>query len=440
MLSISTLSSASQAKNYYQQTDYYIDGTKQNEWFGKGADKLGLSGEVNFTAFEQVLLGNLPDGTKMATGYSKGEAKHRPGYDLTFSAPKSLSILALVADDKRLVHAHQEAVKETLAHVEKTLMATRVKKKGEIEVHQTDNMVASLFLHTDSRALDPNLHTHCVIANVTAFDKWRAIYGDDFYKNKMELGFHYRNILAEKLHQLGYDFYVKSKEGLIEIEGVSQEMLDLFSTRRQQILDKLETMNGDSGKAAAIANLLTRANKQSITMDEAKLAWDSMMQQAGLSKEDLTERVKDSEVRGPVEPSTPDSIATQAIDNAIQDHVATASVFTVREVMKTAGRYTVGHNVSDNYLTKSLEAAIDSNQVMYAGEGWLTTRAARLKELQLIKDVKEHQLHNWHILGLGSEVLSKRAFADEKQRLIAKDLVNGTVAKIVYMLTCGHNL
>ena len=117
-------------------------------------------------------------------------------------------------------------------------------------------------------------------------------------------------------------------------------------------------------------------------------------------------------------------IRSQPCHRPIQDHVATASVFTVREVMKTAGRYTVGHNVSDNYVTKSLEAAIDSNQVMYAGEGWLTTRTARLKELQLIKDVKEHQLHNWHILGLGSEVLSKRAFADEKQRLIAKDLVN----------------
>lgn len=109
MLSFSQVKSAGSAGNYYTEKDnYYVIGSMEERWQGKGAELLGLEGKVDKQVFTE-LLGKLPDGSDL-TRIQDGVNKHRPGYDLTFSAPKSVSMLAMLGGDKRLIDAHNRAV------------------------------------------------------------------------------------------------------------------------------------------------------------------------------------------------------------------------------------------------------------------------------------------------------------------------------------------
>ncbi|HBY9763097.1 TPA: conjugative relaxase [Klebsiella pneumoniae] len=150
MLSVSTVKSASKASVYYFEEDnYYFQGEQSTAWYGAGAESLGLEGPVKQEMFKQVLEGKLPDGSDL-THMVGNENKHRPGYDLTFSAPKSASILALVYGDKTVLDAHKWAVERTLYEVEK-LASTRTYSGGETTFEQTGNLVIAQFLHDTNR-------------------------------------------------------------------------------------------------------------------------------------------------------------------------------------------------------------------------------------------------------------------------------------------------
>jgi conjugative relaxase-like TrwC/TraI family protein len=178
MLSVSTVKSAGKAGAYYTAEDnYYFLGEQSTEWYGTGAENLGLEGPVNRDTFVQVLEGQLPDGTDLRR--MQGDVnKHRPGYDLTFSAPKSVSVLALVTGDKFLVESHREAVRRTLDDVEK-LATTRTMTDGISEMEKTGNIVAAVFMHDTSRNLEPQVHSHAVLANATLSEAgWKTLSTD----------------------------------------------------------------------------------------------------------------------------------------------------------------------------------------------------------------------------------------------------------------------
>ena len=173
--SVSALSSAGQAASYYEADDYYAEGSMApSEWFGEAAEKLGLSGEVDREKFAELLEGRIA-GQQLGTTRD-GKVEHRPGWDITLSAPKSVSIMAEVAGDKRLIKAHGAAVKVALAHIEKHMAATRVRQGGEVRREATDNLAIATFRHATSRAQDPQLHTHSVIINATQDEdgNWRS--------------------------------------------------------------------------------------------------------------------------------------------------------------------------------------------------------------------------------------------------------------------------
>nr|VUD33146.1 conjugal transfer nickase/helicase TraI [Raoultella sp. NCTC 9187] len=112
MMSIGSVKSAGSASNYYTDKDnYYVIGSMDERWQGKGAEALGLDGKVDKQVFTDLLKGKLPDGSDL-TRMQDGVNKHRPGYDLTFSAPKSVSVMAMIGGDKRLIDAHNQAVTE----------------------------------------------------------------------------------------------------------------------------------------------------------------------------------------------------------------------------------------------------------------------------------------------------------------------------------------
>ena len=185
MLSIGALASAAQGASYYERDGYYAkDDPEHREasaWAGKGAEELGLKGPVDPGTFRAVLEGRVPDGsgTELGRRGRDGERLHRPGRDLTFSAPKSVSIEALVGGDDRIVEAHDRAVAATLAWVEKNAAGTRMKDPDTGKMARVGNqkIVAATFRHDTSRNLDPQLHTHAVLANMVKGEdrKWRSM-------------------------------------------------------------------------------------------------------------------------------------------------------------------------------------------------------------------------------------------------------------------------
>ena len=170
--SIGKIASAPQGVTYYERDGYYAkdDPTHReaSAWAGKGTDALGLSGSVDSDAFTAILEGKVPGGSPLGRRDKDGNVLHRPGRDVTLSAPKSVSLVALVGGDHRIVAAHDRAVQRTLAWIEGNAIETRMQDQATGTMVRTggQNMVAATFRHDTSRNLDPQLHTHCVIAHL----------------------------------------------------------------------------------------------------------------------------------------------------------------------------------------------------------------------------------------------------------------------------------
>ena len=296
MLSIGALTSAAQGASYYERDGYYAKDDPEHKaasgWFGKGAEDLGLKGPVDPEIFRQVLEGKVPDGsgTELGRRGKDGEILHRPGRDLTFSAPKSVSIAALVGGDDRIVEAHDRAVKATLDWVEKNVAETRMKDPatGQMVRAGGQKIVAATFRHDTSRNLDPQLHSHAVVANMVKGEdeKWRSMANERLYGSKMLLGALYRSELAASLTRLGYDIEKTHADGRFEIAGVSRDTIEAFSTRRAEIEAAMEERglgtSADNPRLAERASLMTRAKKRDIDRGELRGVWERQAADLGL--------------------------------------------------------------------------------------------------------------------------------------------------------------
>ncbi|HAW1154929.1 TPA: type-F conjugative transfer system pilin acetylase TraX [Escherichia coli] len=222
MMSIAQVRSAGSAGNYYTDKDnYYVLGSMGERWAGRGAEQLGLQGSVDKDVFTRLLEGRLPDGADLSR-MQDGSNRHRPGYDLTFSAPKSVSMMAMLGGDKRLIDAHNQAVDFAVRQVE-ALASTRVMTDGQSETVLTGNLVMALFNHDTSRDQEPQLHTHAVVANVTQHNgEWKTLSSDkvgktgfieNVYANQIAFGRLYREKLKEQVEALGYETEVVGKHG-----------------------------------------------------------------------------------------------------------------------------------------------------------------------------------------------------------------------------------
>ena len=275
MLSIGALSSAAQGASYYERDGYYAKDDPEHRdasaWAGKGAEELGLKGTVDADTFRQVLEGRVPDGsdTRLGRRGKDGSIEHRPGRDLTFSAPKSVSIAALVGGDRRIVEAHDRAVAATLAWVEKNVAETRMKDPdtGMMGRVSGQKIVAATFRHDTSRNLDPQLHTHAVLANMVQGEdgKWRSMANESLYANQKLIGMLYRSELAAGLGRLGYGIEKTHADGRFEIAGVSREEIEAFSSRRAEIEAAMDARglgaSADNPRIAERAALMTRARE-----------------------------------------------------------------------------------------------------------------------------------------------------------------------------------
>jgi conjugative relaxase-like TrwC/TraI family protein len=247
---------AGYARKYLEQSDYYAENERvTGHWFGRGAEKLGLTGEVRHEQFERLRVGLHPEtGEKLRQRKSpaKESAKENHGrnlYDFTISAPKSVSLIAILGKDERLIEAHNRAVEKTLAEMERAA-ATRVRARNQDSDRITGNLIVGRYNHLDSRRLDPQLHTHCAAANMTwdqEEKKWKALQAGGIYARSGFLTEVYRNELAHELGPLGYEM-TPGKNGP-EIAGVPQTLIDKFS-------------QGSREKEAAIAAFIEKNGRE----------------------------------------------------------------------------------------------------------------------------------------------------------------------------------
>ncbi|GDJ98203.1 conjugative transfer relaxase/helicase TraI [Escherichia coli] len=285
MLSFSVVKSAGSAGNYYTDKDnYYVLGSMGERWAGKGAEQLGLQGSVDKDVFTRLLEGKLPDGADLSR-MQDGSNKHRPGYDLTFSAPKSVSMMAMLGGDKRLIDAHNQAVDFAVRQVE-ALASTRVMTDGQSETVLTGNLVMALFNHDTSRDQDPQLHTHAVVANVTQHNgEWKTLSSDKVGKtgfsenvlaNRIAFGKIYQSELRQRVEALGYETEVVGKHGMWEMPGVPVEA---FSGRSQAI--RAAVGEDASLKSRDVAALDTRKSKQHVDPEVRMAEWMQTLKETG---------------------------------------------------------------------------------------------------------------------------------------------------------------
>jgi conjugative relaxase-like TrwC/TraI family protein len=212
-------------KNYYHQG--------KSLWSGQGALKLGLLGAINDEeAFKNVISGRSPDGREQLNARVLKPDERRAALDCTFSAPKSVSLMALVGGDTRLIDAHHQALKETLELIEQRYAYTRVTSDNGRHRIKTGNLVVAQFDHIESRDLDPHLHTHCLLMNMTQTPdgRWLSLGNNEIFANKKFLGMAYQSYLAREVQKLGYEIE-PLKHGQFDIKGFKSEDLETFSAR-----------------------------------------------------------------------------------------------------------------------------------------------------------------------------------------------------------------
>jgi conjugative relaxase-like TrwC/TraI family protein len=259
MMTLSKALSAGQAQKYYdaeytnaRESYYSEDDNIDGEWFGKLAKEWGLAGAVDKEAFARLTEGQEPRSGEQLIRHIKvkeyenkyGEkvnnSEHRAGYDATFSAPKSVSLAALVGDDDRIRQAHRKAVKTALGELQNYVQA---RMGGNTPAQTTRNFAAALFEHDSARPdketgyAAPQLHTHAVIFNLTRLDNDRIkpVQPIELYRSQKYATAIYRAVLSEQLQALGYQVEVDSRTGAPEIKGFSEEYLVASSPRRKQI-------------------------------------------------------------------------------------------------------------------------------------------------------------------------------------------------------------
>ncbi len=306
MMSATLVSAGAASSGYYKAEGYYAAGSKEAEqaatWFGRAAETMGLKGQVDDALFTQLLDGQtfhrkgdaLEPGRLMGR-IIDGERQHRAGLDLTFSAPKSVSVAALVYQDDRLIEAHDAAVKTAMTHVQDHLVQTRYHVNGQMKMQTGGDIIAGLFRHDTSRLLDPQLHTHAVIANQVYHPdgSTTALHNDLIFKAQKLGSEIYRNELSRAAQSLGYQVEREGKDRLIVLRDVPEELVTNFSKRRQEIETALaERKMPENAKTAELAALATRATKnQGIDRAELSNAWEKEAANLGITRDDMNQHI-----------------------------------------------------------------------------------------------------------------------------------------------------
>ncbi|OWK39504.1 MobF family relaxase [Fimbriiglobus ruber] len=382
MLRINAIPNTAAAKAYYALSDYMIEGENlEAHWHGKGADLLGLEGTVDQQDFERLCDNLHPKSGLQLT--AKHLENRRVGYDLTFSVPKSISILYALGQDDRLPNEFRGAVADTMAEIEREI-STRVRRKGADFDRKTGNLVWTDYLHHTSRPIngtpDPQLHVHAVVFNAT-FDseekQWKAgqfggIKTDAPYFQAM-----FRTRLANRLQALGYD--IRKTKDDFEITGVPERTIKEFS-RRTTLIEKTADLLG-------IKKPETKAKLGATTREPKKegQTWDSLVK-GWEDRVTLRERhaIHETVVNSHRETPLPELANAAGLDWAMRHSFERSSVVSERELVTTALKHGLG-SVTPEGIYKELGSRKDLIRRDVDGRTMVTTKGVLNEERKILE-------------------------------------------------------
>lgn len=425
MLSISSI--RGDAGYYSHKDNYYASGSLESRWLGEGAERLGLKGEVASADMDAVRQGRLPDGSDLSR-MADGVNKHRSGYDLTFSAPKSVSMMILIGGDTRLLEAWNRSVESGMKEVEK-LISARITESGKTDTVLTGSMVAALYNHDTSRALDPQIHTHALVFNATfAQDKWRALasdtrmktgFGENLYALQVAIGNLVLQPFRQEAEKLGYETVAAGKNGLWELKDVP---VAPFSSRSQAIR---EAAGPDASKKSRdVAALDTRQAKAWADPDLLKADWRRRLTD---EKFDIDNYISQAQARveapGPVvgahggirAPGQPGGAVTdEQVQKALSDTISALSEkkvqFTWSEMLAgTVNRLPSAPGLFEQ-ARAGIEAAIEGQRVIPLDR----EKGIFTSDIHLLNELSVHQLARTAVAEQSVLVFPERATARDR--------------------------
>jgi conjugative relaxase-like TrwC/TraI family protein len=473
MLSFKFVTSAGGAAHYFENSDdYYTKNDHKGQWEGEGAKLLGLEGGVDSAVFKNLLEGRLPNGEQVRKGIPKTQgngkvSKQRLGIDFTFSAPKSVSIAALVNGDMKIIQAHDEAVKAAIKLLESKAIA-RKKERGISFRQRTLNLTVATFRHDLSRTQDPQLHTHSVAMNLTQRDdgKWVALTNDEMLKSIKVVGAYYRAELAQRLEAMGYD--IRATRNGFEMANVSDEAIKLFSKRSQQIEAILESKGLDRDKAGTqmkqAVTQATRPNKTDADREELRKEWIAVLEEAGIKLkkegryEEIITKVKEAaeEFGRAVVPQkiwekfegktakTTEEIARNSVDYAVEHLMERQGIFTMGELLERAYMRGLGvFSEIENEVEKAKkDGRIIAELPLYqSAKSFSKDKRAEEKDFQHDKfkhDTEEQKFttSSWVAMTM---VRTGKSQA-EAEKIVADSIQNGRLVKTEERFTTGEML
>ena len=374
--------------NYYEDgaDDYYAKEGDSAEWQGEGALELGLDGAIDSELakerFRQLLAGEV-DPAEPGRRFGRKDSKERIGVDLTFSAPKSVSMQALIAGDPAIIRAHDAAVRSAIDAAEKMAQA-RQKIDGKTHIEKTEKLVVAKFRHETSREKDPQLHTHAVVMNLTqrADGKWRALKNDEIVKHTRYLGSVYRAELAVELQKAGYELR-HGRDGMFELAHISRDQIAAFSQRSAQVeqglAEKGLTRETASTAQKQATTMQTRSHKTKDDRENIHGAWQQKAKEAGI---DFAAR----EWAGDKSPERLNGFSNESRTLSRDELMAVPA----EQAAARAVRYAVNH---------------------------MTERSAVMNERELVETAANHGMGTVTIKDIESEIRTQR----EKGFLIAED-------------------
>jgi len=398
MLTISKPLSASQARTYHErefasekQNYWSRDLQGHSEWQGRLAQEWKLSGAVESEHFARLSEGQHPHTEEQLVRYQVSRtyegkfgkevtsAEHRAGWDATFSAPKSVSLTALVGGDDRVRDAHRESVRVALQELERYTQA----RIGNVHAPETTGrFIAATFEHDTARPVDgyaaPQLHTHAVIFNVTERQngQTRSLQPHELFVSQRFATAVYRSELALRLQELGYELE-RGKHGQPEIRGYTKEYLEASSPRREQIKDHLREQGIDGAAAAQIAAHHTRDRKELLSREQVLQRHRELATQYGHQADRVVTLAREHSQHQMQEPT----IQAQRAVTWARDHIFERSaVHDCRAILETALARGMGETPYNN-IRQEFERRIEAGEfreVLHVGSGRQYTTTAMI--------------------------------------------------------------
>ncbi len=434
MLTMKTQYSLKNAEGYFREHlrvgDYYMEGQSvSGQWFGNGAAELKLSGITTEKEFLNLCHNLHPQtdeqltermNTKRITVDAEGKihesANRRVFYDFTFSPAKSVSIAALVGNDKRIIEAHDEAVTVALRELQ-FYAASRIRKQNQYAHRLTGNLVGAVFRHDTSRALDPHLHSHCILFNATKDSvegSWKALEICEMLSAKKFAENVYYHEMVRSLNRFGYRVQ-NNPRGDFEIEGVSKELVKKFSKRHDEIDRKTkELLEREPDKA-------TR-NLQEIRANIAHNERARKIKDVGLTKlQSLWHEQMSSGEKAAVQSLASgrpiqmvNGTAEQAVNWAEQHLFERRSVVHEHELWRHALEHSRGQNVSlaeIQTVTRKRDYIRDKQF-----QGKLTTRDVLQREMNIVS-LAQYRMQRYEPLSANYRT-ANRSLDDEQRKAV----------------------